>query len=106
MTMLPRMPSMRLDGKRALVTGGGRGLGIACAAALAQAGAHVTLLARTAAETAAVADAIVAEGGSADTLTGDVCDVAAVAAMHSPGASRSTSWSTMRGPTGRGPFWR
>ena len=80
MTMLPRTPSLRLNGKRALVTGGGRGLGVACAAALAQAGAHVTLMARTAAETDAVAAAIVAEGGSADTLTSDVCDVAAVSA--------------------------
>lgn len=37
---LPTMPSPRLDGRRALVTGAGRGFGLACAAALAQAGAH------------------------------------------------------------------
>ena len=77
---LPRTPSLRLDGKRALVTGAGRGLGIACAAALAQAGAHVTLMARTEADITAVAAAIVAEGGQADTLRADVCDVAAVSA--------------------------
>src|SRR6478752_762047 len=34
----PRTPSFRLDGKRAVVTGAGRGLGLACAAALAEAG--------------------------------------------------------------------
>jgi len=74
--MLPRTPSSRLDGRRALVTGAGRGLGVACAAALAQAGAHVTLAARTAEETGAVAEAIRAEGGQAETLTLDVCDMA------------------------------
>ncbi len=44
---LTKTPSFRLDGRRALVTGGGRGLGLAAASALADAGAHVTLAART-----------------------------------------------------------
>ncbi|SVC59027.1 uncharacterized protein METZ01_LOCUS311881, partial [marine metagenome] len=44
---LPRTPSFRLDGKRALVTGAGRGIGLAAAAALADAGAEVCLVART-----------------------------------------------------------
>jgi NAD(P)-dependent dehydrogenase (short-subunit alcohol dehydrogenase family) len=69
---------MRLDGRRALVTGAGRGIGMACAAALAQAGAHVVLAARTAAEITAVADEIRAEGGSADPLVLDVTNTAAV----------------------------
>lgn len=77
---LPRTPSLRLDGRRALVTGGGRGLGVACAAALAQAGAHVTLAARTGAETEAVAAELRDDGCSADTLVLDVCDSAAVTA--------------------------
>ncbi|MCA4918641.1 MAG: SDR family NAD(P)-dependent oxidoreductase, partial [Roseomonas sp.] len=47
---LPRTPSFRLDGRRALVSGAGRGIGLAAAAALADHGAHVTLLARTADE--------------------------------------------------------
>ena len=38
---------MRLDSRRALVTGAGRGIGLAAAAALAEVGAHVTLVART-----------------------------------------------------------
>ena len=45
-SILPRTPSMRLDGRRALVTGASRGIGFAGAAALAQAGAHAVLAAR------------------------------------------------------------
>ena len=44
--ILPRTPSFRLDGRKALVPGGSRGIGLACAAALAEAGAHVTIVAR------------------------------------------------------------
>jgi NAD(P)-dependent dehydrogenase (short-subunit alcohol dehydrogenase family) len=37
---LTRTPSFRLDGRRALVTGAGRGIGLAAASALADAGAQ------------------------------------------------------------------
>jgi len=77
---LPRTPSLRLDGRRALVTGAGRGIGVACAAALAEAGAHVVLVSRTSAEIAAVANEIGADGGSAEPLELDVTDTAAVRA--------------------------
>ncbi len=76
---LPLTPSFRLDGRRALVTGAGRGIGAGIAAALAAAGAHVTLCARTRAEIEAVAAAIVAAGGAADTLVADVLDTEAFA---------------------------
>lgn len=74
---LPRTPSFRLDGKRAVVTGAGRGIGAAAAAALAQAGAVVTLIARTGDDVAAVADAILADGGMADCICLNVGDLAA-----------------------------
>jgi len=74
---LPKTPAFRLDGRRALVTGAGRGIGLAAAAALAEAGAHVTLCARTASEIDDVAAALREKGFSADTLALDVTDVAA-----------------------------
>jgi len=70
-------PSFRLDGKRALITGAGRGIGRAAAFALAGAGADVTLAARTTAEIEAAAAAIRARGQRADIVTLDVTDVAA-----------------------------
>lgn len=77
--ILPRTPSMRLDGRRALVTGAGRGIGQALAAALAEAGAAVTLVARSKGEVEASAAAIRDAGGAADAATLDVSDMAAVA---------------------------
>jgi NAD(P)-dependent dehydrogenase (short-subunit alcohol dehydrogenase family) len=76
--VIPQLPSLRLDGKRALVTGAGRGIGVACAAALTQAGAHVTLLSRTGDEIEAVAAALRAEDGAADCLVADVTESASL----------------------------
>ncbi|MDH8522638.1 SDR family NAD(P)-dependent oxidoreductase, partial [Klebsiella pneumoniae] len=77
MSALPTTPAFRLDGRRALVTGAGRGIGLAAATALAEAGAHVTLCARTASEIDEVAAELRIKGFSADTLALDVTDVAA-----------------------------
>ena len=75
--MLPRTPSFRLDGKRALVTGASSGIGLGAAAALAEAGAAVTLVARRVPELEAVRDAIRATGAQADALALDITDIAA-----------------------------
>ena len=75
---LPRTPSFRLDGRRALITGGGRGIGLAAAAALAEAGAHVTLTARTSSEIEEAAESIRSDGGSADAIVLDMLDTAAM----------------------------
>ena len=74
--VLPKTPTFRLEGKRALVTGAGRGIGLAAAAALADAGAHVVLAARSCGEIEALAEEIKASGGSAEALVLDVTEVA------------------------------
>ncbi len=78
MTALPRTPSFRLDGRRALVTGGGRGIGLAAATALAEAGAHVVLAARSTGEIEAAAAAMRGHGWSAEALPFDVLDTASI----------------------------
>ena len=75
---LTKTPSFRLDGRRALISGAGRGIGLAAASALADAGAHVTLAARTSKEIEEAASAIRARGQQAEPLTLDVRDVEAV----------------------------
>ena len=77
---LPRTPSFRLDGRRALITGAGRGIGLSAAAALAEAGAAVTLAARSSAEIESAAAAIRAEGGLAEALAIDVTNIEAMRA--------------------------
>lgn len=77
---LPKTPSFDLTGKRALVAGASSGIGLGCAVALAEGGAHVTLAARSVDKLeTAVAD-MKAAGFSADALAMDVSDVAATQA--------------------------
>ena len=66
------LPTQRLDGRHAIVTGAGRGIGRATALALAEAGATLTLFSRSEAELAAVAVEVGERGGRAETCAGDV----------------------------------
>src|SRR5262245_2373829 len=68
---------MSLAGRRALVTGGGRGIGRAIALRLAEDGAHVVVAGRTAAE---IEETARLAGGKALPL--DVTDRSAIAAAH------------------------
>jgi NAD(P)-dependent dehydrogenase (short-subunit alcohol dehydrogenase family) len=77
---LPKTPSFRLDGKRALVTGAGRGLGLGFATALAEAGAEVSLAARTREEVEEASVALRTRGHRAEPLVMDVTNLAAMQA--------------------------
>ncbi len=76
---LPQVPSFRLDGKRALVTGASSGIGLGCAVALATAGADVVCAARGADRLTAAVAAIGAAGWSVSALTLDQTDLTALA---------------------------
>ena len=71
-----RTPSFSLLSKRALVTGASSGIGLACAVALAENGAEVTLAARSGDKLREIVDAMAAENWMARALELDVSDVA------------------------------
>lgn len=77
----PPIPGFRVDGKVALVTGAGRGIGAAIALGLAGAGATVVLVARTTSELHTVAAQIERAGGHALIRTCDVTDSDAASAL-------------------------
>jgi NAD(P)-dependent dehydrogenase (short-subunit alcohol dehydrogenase family) len=77
------LPEFSLDGKIALVTGAGRGLGRAGALAFARAGAHVALLSRTRTQLEETAIAVEALGRKALVVLADTRSAAEVdAAVH------------------------
>lgn len=78
---LPTTPSFRLEGRRALVSGASRGIGLAAAVALAEAGAEVLLTARSTDALGEAADAMSARGLSARWRAADFSDVEAFAAL-------------------------
>jgi len=68
----PLLPSDLLEGRRALVTGAGRGIGAAIARALASIGAHVVVADLDATAAQSTADGIAASGGSAEATSVDL----------------------------------
>lgn len=81
MIELPKMPSMRLDGKRAFVAGASSGIGLACASALAEAGAHVVLAARGKERLIATEEAFKSAGYKAESVVLDIADVDTIKAI-------------------------
>ena len=67
-----------LTGKRALITGGSRGIGVEVAKGLAEFGAEVCLLARSAEALEVACADIRRDGGKAEAIITDICDRAAV----------------------------
>ena len=65
----PKLPSFRLDGKNALVTGAGRGIGMGASIALAESGAKVTLVSRTEKELKEISDHINSQGYEASYIS-------------------------------------
>jgi NAD(P)-dependent dehydrogenase (short-subunit alcohol dehydrogenase family) len=66
------MISFLLEGKTVMVTGAGRGIGQACALRMAEAGATIVAVSRTATEVAELAEMVNARSGKA---SAEVCDV-------------------------------
>ena len=73
--MLPKTPSSRLDGKYAIVTGGSRGLGLGCAVALAEQGAHVVIVARSKNQVLDTVNEMKSEGFSVSGVSMDISKI-------------------------------
>ena len=72
---------LQLAGKHVLVTGGSRGIGLACAREFLREGARVTLAGRSQANLDAARKDLAVEGAAVDCLAADLIDAAAAAAM-------------------------
>ena len=88
---LPKTPSLRLDGKTALVTGASSGIGLACAVALAEAGAEVTTAARSEDKLDTLVEAAQEKGLKMQACALDVSDLDAVSEM----LDKSTSFDIL-----------
>ena len=72
---------LRLDGRRAFVTGGAQGIGLCCAEALAEAGAAVTIADRDMDALGGAIEALAAKGHAVEAVAMDVTDSARVTAV-------------------------
>src|ERR1035437_8631347 len=71
----------RLDGKVAIITGAGRGIGAASAVALAECGADVVIAARTPSDLETVSEHVAAAGRRAISVAGDLVDLDVVRSL-------------------------
>lgn len=79
MSDLPRTPSFDLTGRRALVTGASSGIGLGCAVALAEAGAHVVCAARRVEVLQEAVEMMAGQGWSVEAMPLDQSDPVALA---------------------------
>lgn len=73
-----KVPSFRIDNKVALITGGSQGIGRACALVLANAGAHIVILARNMNKLAAVRNEIEDMGSKVLAIPGDLTEISKI----------------------------
>lgn len=83
------LPVGSFDGKTAVVTGGGTGMGRGFATELSRLGAHVILAGRKEERLAAAADAIQSEGGQASYVVTDIRDPEQVEALMNTAVERT-----------------
>lgn len=91
-----------LEGRTAVVTGAGRGIGRAIALGFAGAGASVVCSARSAAEIAETVASIEAAGGSACAVQADVADLPSMVALYAQAVQRFGSLDIVVGNAGVG----
>lgn len=96
------LEKFRVDGQVAVVTGGGRGIGLACAEALAEAGAHVVVLEPDLAAAGAGVAALRAKGYRAEAVQGNVTDAARMTAIADDLAARGMAASILINNAGIG----
>ena len=75
MMKLPKMPSLKLNNRRALITGAYGGLGLGCSTVLADAGAHVVVSGPNEKKLKSLVETIEKNGGSAEHLELDISNV-------------------------------
>jgi 7-alpha-hydroxysteroid dehydrogenase len=95
-----------LDGKVALITGGGRGIGAGIARSMAEAGASVAVVARTKEQVEAVADEINGAGGRALAVAADLNDMSVLDDVVERTVAELGGLDTVVNNAGGGNMWR